>query len=123
MPRPGPPYIWKLWRASLKAAKKNRSNLARLEELFEKGAGGGEILTEFGLTRNQLAHLSRLALRPDGWYPAGAIIAEKDPKVAGMELLALAEGGLILARPFRKLVKLSDSGRYVLILSDFEPEA
>ena len=37
--------------------------------------------------------------------------------------MALAEGGLILARPFRKLVKLSDSGRYVLILSDFEPEA
>jgi hypothetical protein len=111
----------KLWIAASKAAKKNKRNLVRLEELFAEGADGEKILANFNLNDTKLAYLSRLALQEDGWYPINSIITQKDPDVVQRELLDLTQGGFILAKPFSNLVKLSDSGRFVLILSDYPP--
>jgi hypothetical protein len=102
--------------SGLGARKADRENLRVLEGLYLRAAPDEEIISAFRLDPGDLGFLRALSLRTDGWYPARGIMPEKDPSGEARRARALARAGLVLSRPLKGLVRLSDSGRYVLIM-------
>ncbi|MDR2406100.1 MAG: hypothetical protein LBE27_06985 [Deltaproteobacteria bacterium] len=106
----------KLFLAALRSKKVNRNNLTRLTEWFQKAGSQEEVLADFQLNSEKIEVLRNLAAHVDGWYPISDIIPEKDAKNVKNLLQALLEAGLIGVKPWKKLMNLSDSGRYILIM-------
>jgi hypothetical protein len=102
--------------AAAGSRKTGKKALSRLEALFSEGAPPSEIAGEFALAPARLEAIERLASAPDGWYPVPDIIHEKDPEKSRKTLLSLCRRGLAHVSPLRNAVRLSDAGRYILIL-------
>ncbi|MDR2354442.1 MAG: hypothetical protein LBF22_15045 [Deltaproteobacteria bacterium] len=106
----------RLFKALLKNKDKNRKNLKILGQYFIISRDPEDILADFHLTQEKLEILQNLSDRTDGWYPVKDIIPATDPERGKNLLEDLLEAGLIRLKLFQKLVSLSDSGRYILIL-------
>jgi hypothetical protein len=105
-----------LFWANLKSRRANRENLARLESWFLRAGTPDEILSDFKLDGWKTAVLLALSAKMDGWHPFQGIIPEMGLPTEKNPLAAMAGAGLIGVRPFKKQARLSDSGRYILIL-------
>ena len=105
-----------LFSAGLKDKKANRRSLSRLDKLFREAASCQDILADFKLEGAKISILKALASRQDGWYPIPEICSGNDARSVADMLTSLAEEGLIHLKAFKNLIKLSDSGRFILIL-------
>ncbi|MDR1607214.1 MAG: hypothetical protein LBT38_02235 [Deltaproteobacteria bacterium] len=102
---------WTLTRLALKSRNANRQSLDVLGDFFERVVEPAKILGHFGLGAGDLAFLDDLALKLDGWYPLKAV-----SPIDRTDLTRLIQKGFLLARPFPRLIRLSDAGRFLLIL-------
>ncbi|MDR2142419.1 MAG: hypothetical protein LBR11_11665 [Deltaproteobacteria bacterium] len=103
------------WRVSywaLRSRKANRLSLAVLGDFFAQAAEPATIVRRFGLKSSDLDFLAVLADREDGWYPLSSLPTLE----AGQAFGRLVKNGFLLARPWPRLIRLSDAGRFLLIL-------
>jgi hypothetical protein len=97
---------------ALKSRGNNRASLLALSDFFARAEKPEAITGHFGLAPEDLAFLTALSLMEDGWRRPTAVSAPLDSASFG-RLLA---GGFLLARPFKRLIRLSDAGRFLLVL-------
>jgi hypothetical protein len=97
---------------ALKSRKANRRSLEVLDGFFVQAAKPQAILDYFGLLAADLGLLVALALKTDGWWPLSALGEAASPAAFGR----LVRAGFFLAKPLARRIRLSDSGRFVLIL-------
>jgi hypothetical protein len=112
----GVTYWLRLFLSHLKNKKANRKNLSRLDGWFFKAGSEQDILEDFELDALKLGVLNYLAARPQGWYPPKSIFSDPPKNISRELTLKLVLEGLIHIAPFKNKIRLSDSGRYILIL-------
>jgi hypothetical protein len=106
----------------LKSRRANRLSLALLDNFFARAQKPEVIQMALGLKESELAVLEGLALKKDGWYPINELWPEREENQKGLltgrraSFMRLVKNGLIMVRAWSKLVRLSDAGRFALIL-------
>jgi 23S rRNA pseudouridine1911/1915/1917 synthase len=101
------PVYW-----ALRSRKANRRGLEALGAFFAQAARPEAILAHFGLEAADLGLLDALGLKEDGWWPVSALGGAATPAA----FRRLLRAGFFLAKPLARRVRLSDSGRFALIL-------
>ncbi|MDR0549079.1 MAG: hypothetical protein LBI10_06700 [Deltaproteobacteria bacterium] len=104
-------WDFRLFYRALKSRAANRVSLDILDDFFSKAAAPVAILGHFNVSMVDLTFLEALALKKDGWWPLSELKG-----VDKATLTRLVQNGFLLARPFKGLVRLSDAGRFLLIL-------
>jgi hypothetical protein len=106
---------WAVWKGAWQSKKANRRSLIVLGRFFEEAVQPEAILGHFRLEDRELALLDDLAQRRDGWY-SGREIWPEAGALRKQSLEKLFRGGFLLGRVFSGRIRLSDSGRFILIL-------
>ncbi|MDR1871136.1 MAG: hypothetical protein LBS60_04285 [Deltaproteobacteria bacterium] len=109
-------WTFRLIVKGIKSRAANRRSLEILGEFFAKALTPEAIMSHFGLTNEDLTPLLALGRLKDGFWPVRALDSSVSPEALAKILVKLATYGFILVKPWRRLIRLSDAGRFLLIL-------
>jgi hypothetical protein len=108
--------FFRLWLGSHRSRRRNFQSLARLSDWFLRAGSPKEIQDDFKIDSFKKEILAYLEKKPDGWNSLEPFLTAREPEKSLLSLTALAQDGLIAIRPRKNLVKLNDSGRFLLVL-------
>jgi hypothetical protein len=110
-----------LWALAFGSRKANKKYLKIFSNYFSKATEPQEIVSALNLGSLELNFLNRLALEEDGWKAVSRVFCHLETKIFKKCFKSLAQSGLILVKPFKNLIRLSDAGRFLLILLSVSP--